>query len=275
MTRARAARSAGIVAAQAVALRAMRSRTVAALSVAVLAIAALTAPLPAGAQPAPGAAETPRVLLIPERETTLVAQMVGTVQKLGGDLGAAFKQGAPLIRFDCNEQRARLGMARAELNSAEEQHRAKVRLQGLAAAGEVEVALAAAAVAKARAQLDLGNAQLAQCTVPAPFSGRISKLHVREFQGVNIGQPLLDIVSSGPLKLRLNAPSRWLSWLKRGTAFEVRIDETGRDYPAVVSAINARVDAVSQSIELEGQINGRFPELLAGMSGTARFTAPR
>ena len=215
--------------------------------------------------------ELPRALLIPDRETTLVAQMVGIVQKLGGDMGSSFRQGAVLVRFDCAEQRARLGMARAELNAAEQQHQAKLRLQGLDAAGEVEVSLAAAAVAKARAQIDLSNAQLAQCTVSAPFAGRVSKLHVREFQGVNVGQPLMDIVSAGPLRVRLNAPSKWLAWLKRGVRFEVRVDETGKTYPALVTAINSRVDAVSQTIEVEGRVSEDFTELLAGMSGNARF----
>ncbi|NLD55179.1 MAG: efflux RND transporter periplasmic adaptor subunit [Burkholderiaceae bacterium] len=216
----------------------------------------------------------PRALLVAARETTLVAQMVGVVRTLGGELGGAFRQGAVLVRFDCAEQRARLGIAKAELVSAEEQHAAKKRLQGLSAAGEVEVSLAAAAVARARAQIDLGNAQVAQCTVVAPFDGRISRLHVREFQGVSIGEPLLDIVSSGPLRVRLNAPSHWLGWLRRGTRFEVHIDETGRRYPATVSAINARVDPASQTIELEGRISEDFPGLLAGMSGNAYFVAP-
>ena len=94
---------------------------------------------------------------------------------------------------------------------------------------------------------------------------------MRQFQGVTAGQPLVDLVSGGPLKVKLNAPSRWLAWLKNGTPFQVHIDETGKNYPAVVSAINGRVDAVSQSIELEGRVNGTFPELLAGMSGNAVF----
>jgi membrane fusion protein, multidrug efflux system len=219
--------------------------------------------------------EMPRALLVPDRETTLVAQMVGTVQKLDGELGAAFRQGSVLVRFDCSEQRARVGMAQAELNSAQQQHQAKVRLQGLSAAGEVEVSLAAAAVAKTRAQLDLGQAQLAQCTVAAPFSGRVSRLHVREFQGVNIGQPLVEIVSSGPLRIRLNVSSRWLAWIKPGAAFELQVDETGKAYPARVTAINARVDAASQTIEVEGRVLQDHAELLAGMSGNARFAAPR
>lgn len=241
-----------------------------------MALLAMVGALLALTQAAASAAdpEMPRALLIPERETTLVAQMVGIIRKLGGDMGGAFRQGAVLVRFDCTEQRARVGMSLAELNSALQQHQAKLRLQGLSAAGEVEVSLAAAAVAKAKAQIDLSNAQLAQCTVSAPFAGRVSKLHVREFQGVSVGQPLMDIVSSGPLRVRLNAPSRWLAWLRRGSRFDIRIDETGKSYPAVVFAINSRVDAVSQTIEVEGKVSEDHAELLAGMSGNARFAAP-
>jgi membrane fusion protein (multidrug efflux system) len=223
----------------------------------------------------PAATEAlPRVLLVPERETTLVAPMVGTVQQLSADLGGPVARGAIVARFECSEQRARVGMARAELQSASEQLAAKERLQGLAAAGDVEVSLARAALAKARAQVELGQAQAAHCAVAAPFSGRIARLHIREHQGVNVGQPIIDLVSTGPLRVRLNAPSRWLAWLKPGAAFSVQIDETGRTYRAVLTAINARVDAASQSIELEGRIDGNPPELLAGMSGVARFGTP-
>ena len=59
--------------------------------------------------------------------------------------------------------------------------------------------------------------------------------------------------------------------LKIGQRFDVDIDETGKTYPAKVTAINARVDAVAQTVELEARIDGRPPELLAGMTGIARF----
>ena len=231
---------------------------------------------PSAAVPATGhtPSETPRVLLVAQRETTVVAQIVGQVSQLGGELGSAVAQGAPLVSFDCSELEARLRMSQAELDSAREQFEAKQRLKALAAAGDVEVLLARAAVDKADGQLQLSRAQLRQCVLPAPFAGRIVKLHVKQYQSVNVGQPLVDLVSGGPLKVKLNAPSRWLAWLRPGHRFEFRVDETGRTYPATVSAINGRVDAVSQSVELEGRIGGSFPELLAGMSGNATFAPP-
>jgi multidrug efflux pump subunit AcrA (membrane-fusion protein) len=104
-----------------------------------------------------------------------------------------------------------------------------------------------------------------------PWSGRTAKVHVRSHMSVTAGQPLVDLVKAGPLKLRLNAPSRWLGQLKTGLAFEVAIEETGKRYPAKVSAVNSRVDSVSQTVELEATLAGSYPELLPGMSGTAVF----
>jgi multidrug resistance efflux pump len=141
------------------------------------------------------------------------------------------------------------------------------------AAGDVEVNLASASVGKGEGQVELSQAQVDECAVKAPFDGRVARLHVKQYQGVNLGAPLADIISDGPLKLRINAPSRWLRMLKLGMPFQVTVDETGRSYPAKVSAIGARVDAAAQAVEIEGRFDGSFPELLAGMSGTVHFSA--
>jgi RND family efflux transporter MFP subunit len=245
-----------------------RARTFSGLLAAMLAAAAV----PAHAQQA---TEGIRVLLAPAVETTLVSPMLGRIRNVNVSLGSGFQKGRTLIDFDCQEQGARLNMAQAELVAARENHEAKLRLQGLQSAGEVEVNLAAAAVDKARAQLELYRTQAGQCTVAAPFSGRAVKIHVKSFQGVNAGQPLVEIVSAGQLKLRLNVPSKWLAWMRPGTPFEVAIDENGKSYKARVTAVNARVDAASQSIEVEGAIDNNAGELLAGMSGSARFKPPQ
>ncbi|MCE1241108.1 MAG: efflux RND transporter periplasmic adaptor subunit [Azonexaceae bacterium] len=228
---------------------------------------------PVAAKPV-ASAEDPgaiRVLLSPELETTLVAQMVGRISSLQAQLGQRIAKGRPVVGFDCSEAAARLQMAQAESASANETLNAKERLRKLDAAGDMEVTLAATNADKSRAAIAMARAQLAQCTVVAPFTGRIVKVHVKPHQGVNIGGPLVEMISDGPLKLRLNVPSRWLGQLRVGTPFEVSINETGLSYPAKVTLINARVDAVAQTIELEARMDRNEPDLLAGMSGIARF----
>lgn len=237
-----------------------------------------SAPVAAPAAPAPARAAQPaedpnaiRVLLSPELETTLVAQMVGRISQLQAQLGGKVKKGKPVVSFDCSEAAARLRMSQAESAAAQESLSAKQRLRKLDAAGDMEVSLAAAEADKAKASISLARAQLSQCSVLAPFDGRVVKVHVKPHQGVNVGAPLVELVSEGPLKIRLNVPSRWLRQLRVGTPFDVTINETGGTYPAKVTAMNARVDAVAQTIELEARMDGAPAELLAGMSGIARF----
>jgi len=229
------------------------------------------APLVAAPAPTTEDPNVIRVLLSPDMETTLVSQMVGRISNLQAQLGQRVQKGRAVVGFDCSEASARLNMAQAEHASARETLTAKQHLRKLDAAGDMEVTLAAANADKSKAAIAMARAQLAQCTVVAPFTGHVVKVHVKQYQGVNIGAPLLELISDGPLKLRLNAPSRWLRQVGVGTPFEVTINETGRTYPAKVTLINARVDAVAQTIELEARMERSEPDLLAGMSGIARF----
>ena len=220
-----------------------------------------------------GGAEIVRVLLIPDKETTVSRSgsslAAARINKLNVALGSKFKTGNTLVTFNCIEPRARLVMAKAELSGAVETHTAKLRMHGLEQASDVEVALAASDVAKARATVKLSELQIRYCSIKAPWDGRIAKVYVRNHMTVTPGQPMLDLVKSGPLRLKVNVPSRLLSRLKVNSKFEVKIDETGKTYQASVAAINSRVDSVSQTVEIEGLMTQEFPELLAGMSGTA------
>jgi multidrug efflux pump subunit AcrA (membrane-fusion protein) len=102
----------------------------------------------------------------------------------------------------------------------------------------------------------------------------VAEQRVREQQYVQAGQPLLDIIDDSVLELEFLVPSRWLAWLRPGGLFQVTIDETGKTYPAKFTRIGARVDPVSQSVKVAAAVYGRFPELMAGMSGRIQVTQP-
>ena len=219
--------------------------------------------------------ESVRVLLIPDGETTLSSPVTAKIKMLSASIGASVAGGQTLISFDCDEPVARLAMANAELAGAVESHEAKIRMQGLEQASDVEVALAASAAAKARGQVALQKAQVGQCNITAPWAGRVSKVHVRNHMSVTPGQPMLDLVKSGPLRLKMNIPSKTISKMRTGTMIDIAIDETGKTYQARVQAFNSRVDPVSQTIEIEAAISKHHPELLPGMSGVAILNSAR
>ncbi len=255
----------------------MRSRHQVRLGICVglLCVAGVT-PLPAAEKPVSAATSDPdaiRVLLAAGLETTLSSQMNGTLGELHATFGQRVARNAMLGQLDCSEARARAKVAEAELAMAKQNLEAKRSLRTLNAAGDLEVTLASTEAEKAAGARTLALTQSGYCEIRAPFNARVAKIYVKPFQTVSAGMPLFDLVSDGSLKVRLNVPSVLLRNLKAGMPFEVSIHETGKTYTARISAINSRVDAVAQTVELEAQLDGAHPELIAGMSGTARFAA--
>jgi membrane fusion protein, multidrug efflux system len=246
------------------------------------------APAPAGAAPkpavAPGSAGAPAkpaprrdepsevpVLVHAGEETTLSSQMAGKVRRVNVGLGDNVKAGAALIEFDCSEQKALQQAAEAEYRGARESHVSRLRLQGLGAAGELDVTLAAAAAEKARGQLAVRESLSAYCTVAAPFSGKVARLRVKVAESVPAGQALLDLVNPASLRGQVFVPAGWAAWLRAGSEVDVTFKDTGQKYRARVSKLNARVEGVSQQLELELRFDAASAGLLPGMVGTAMF----
>lgn len=215
-----------------------------------------------------------RAQLMPRRYTTIAAEIGAKVSGIPVGEGGAFRAGQVLVQFDCSLQRAQLEKADAELEGAEQTLKSNLRLEQLNSVGQLELDLSKSAANKAKAEVGANKAVLAKCQVAAPFAGRVAEQKVREQQFVQPGQALLDILDDSVLELEFLVPSVWLRWLKVGSAFEVQIDETRKTYPAKFTRIGARVDPVSQSVKVAAAIHGRFPELMAGMSGKVQITPP-
>lgn len=243
-------------------------------------LALLATPLAAQDAAQPAAARSAmerqdiRAQLMPRQFTVIAAEIGAKISRLPVAEGGAFKAGQPLVQFDCSMQQAQLQKARAEQSAAEHTFTANRRLLELNSIGQLDVDLARAALAKANAEVGAQQAVLSKCSVAAPFAGRIAEQKVREQQYVQPGQPLLDILDDSVLELEFLVPSAWLGWLKPGVRFQVDIDETRKSYPAKFTRIGARVDPVSQSVKVAAAIDGRFPELITGMSGRVRITPP-
>ncbi|MEY2801298.1 MAG: hypothetical protein RL513_883 [Pseudomonadota bacterium] len=255
----------------------------AALCVASLLAASLPVTAQSPADPATASSPAPAALarqairaqLQPRRYTTLAAEVGAKIKRLPVPEGGAFRAGQVLVSFDCSVQQAVLQKHQAELQAAQKTAQANEALQKLNAVSQLELDLSQVAVQRVRAELSSQQAVLEKCTVTAPFAGRVAEQRVREQQFVQAGQPVLDILDDSVLELEFIVPSAWLSWLRVGGDFTVAIDETGRTYPARLTRLGARVDPVSQSLTVGAAIHGRFPELMAGMSGRVQIAAPQ
>jgi len=209
--------------------------------------------------------------LLARRFTTVSSEIAAKISTLAVQDGDRFRTGDPLLLLDCAVQHAQHDEVAAALRAATATRQVNQRLHQLNSAGELEVELALAEEAKARARLSAAKAILSKCRIDAPFDGKVADLKVQALQYVQPGQPLLDLVDDTGFEVELIAPSRWLSWLVTGQVFQIAIDETARSYAAKVLRIGGRIDSVSETIKVYGEILKPAPELVPGMSGAVKF----
>ena len=173
--------------------------------------------------------------------------------------------------FDCGRQQADLRAAEAHLTKASLNHRGKVRLQARGAAGSQDVYDAATDMEAAQATVDGLSEVIRLCKIEAPFDGRVVERHAQAYETLAANAPILTVVDDSRLEVDLIVPSTWLQWMDRGTQFEFDVDELGRSFAAEIDRLGAKVDAVSQTVKITGTFVERPPNVLAGMSGKAKF----
>ncbi len=215
-----------------------------------------------------------RVQFVPYSQTVLSSELSAKIAAMPLREGDTFRAGQTLVSFDCTLFHAQLNKAEASAEAASETLRTNQRLAQLNSIGALDVDLAAAKVKETEAEAGAVRATVSKCAIAAPFAGRVAKLDAQPYEFVAPGKPIMEILDTRHLELQMIVPSRWLAWLKVGSRFKVRVDELGREFAGHVVRLGARIDPVSQSIPLAGEVDGSHPELLPGMSGAATFAAP-
>ena len=199
--------------------------------------------------------------------------LVASISKAPFVEGQRFSKGDKLIEFDCSRYSAELGAAKAAAHATNIEARNKRRLYANGAAGKSEVQLAKAEASRAGSDVKARKARMKDCAIRAPFSGRVVTLNARQHEMPTPDKPIIVLIDDTVLELELVVPSNWLRWLKVGQTFEFSVDETGLRHSAELTRLGAEVDPVSQTIKAYGVLKGDLELVLAGMSGTASFTA--
>jgi membrane fusion protein, multidrug efflux system len=205
---------------------------------------------------------------------SIASELNARISELPFKEGQAFKVGQVLVVFDCATQQAQFQKTKAVLSIADRNYQTNKKLLALGSVGRVEYENSYSEFLKSKAENDELAAVLARCNVLAPYSGLVVEQKVRSQQFVQAGQPLIDILDKRALELEFVAPSKWSPWLVEGYKFEIKLDETGKSYPAKITRINGKIDPVSQTIKVAAVIDGDFKEISPGMSGVLVINPP-
>lgn len=213
-----------------------------------------------------------RIQLVPRDQVDLSSEIPATIASIPLREGDSFAPGQTLITLDCALYTAQLRKAQAEADAARELWQVDQRLVKLHSVGALEAYQADAKMKESEAEVAYVQATVSKCSITAPFGGRVLKRFASAQEFVEAGKPLLTIIDTSRLELKMIVPSKWLPSLKRGHGLTVQIAEVGKTYPARIVRIGARVDPVTQTVDVTAALTGHAPELLPGMSGWATFT---
>lgn len=229
----------------------------------------LSATLAVAQKSEPDAAAEVRAQIVSLHSATLSSEMAGRIDSIAVRVGDHFKKGDVLVTFDCAVQRAQLSRAQAVVTQMARTFEINRRAVEQKSTGQLDLDIVAADVLKAKADLAAAEAIVSRCTIAAPFAGVTVEQKAHEFEYATPGQPVLDILDDRALEVELIASPRWLGSLKPGAPFQLKIDATGKTYPAQITRLGGKVDPVSRSVKLIGTITGDPSGLMAGMSGHA------
>ncbi|MDZ7842936.1 MAG: efflux RND transporter periplasmic adaptor subunit [Gammaproteobacteria bacterium] len=208
-------------------------------------------------------------------EATISSEIAARIIELPYKEGEPFAEGDRLVGLDCSYYRARAQAAMAELAAQQKKYENNQQLAELDAVGELEVSVSASLVDKARAELTMARLRIGNCAIEAPYDGLVVERLVNVHESVSADQELIRIVQRSAPTIELIVPSTWLTWLEKGTDFTFLVDEIQSHRPAVVERLGAVVDPVSNTVNVYGRFEGGQGDVLAGMSGTARFPSRR
>lgn len=217
-----------------------------------------------------GQSEVIRGLIKPKTSAVISSEIAAQIVKLPYTSGDAFNKGDVLVKFNCALYAAQQASSRAVYEGKKKNLENLKRLLALNASSDIDVELAEIEVRKSQADLKVASVLVSQCTIKAPYAGRVVDTRVNRYESVAEGQELLSILNDKELEIEVIVPSSWLVWLKKDLPFEIYIDEVQVKYQAKIIQIGAIVDPVSQTISIKGVFT-EPANVLAGMSGSANF----
>ncbi len=212
-----------------------------------------------------------RGIVVARAKASIATDLVARVEELKFSPGQKFRAGDTLVRFDCKRYKAEHRAAEAKLRAKTGVLESNLKLASRRAIGTTELQVSRAEVDQARAELEALSVRTSQCTITAPYAGRVVDVLINEHEMPQANTPLIEIVDDASLEIELIVPSQWLTWLRPRMPLKFTIDETQTAYRSEVLRLGSIVDPISQTVKLTAAFHDNPINVLPGMSGSAHF----
>ena len=161
--------------------------------------------------------------------------------------------------------RATLDSAEATLEVAEGQYQDALE----------EIRNREAVLAQRRSELEIARQQLQDAVLRSPLDGAVRERQVAVGEYRMPGTPVLAIVQTHPLRLKLSVPERETPGLAIGLPVRVRVEGDTREHEARLERIGAALDEANRTLPIEAVVPNPHDLLRPGQFATADVIVSR
>jgi len=200
----------------------------------------------------------------PNEEVTVASEVAGKVTNILFTEGRYVSRDKPLVQLDTNElaaQRERLLVQQELTGNIAERMKGLYEKEGVSLQ-EYEIARAEAD--QVTAELNLLKVQIDKRTVRAPFSGVSGLKQVSEGSYINAGDPIVDLVSTNPIKLDFSVPEKYSSAISVGTQVRFTLDGVDEEFKARVIARDPSIDPETRTLKIRAEAPNADGKILPG-----------
>lgn len=129
-----------------------------------------------------------------------------------------------------------------------------------------------ASIAAIQAEMRLMEKRMRDTVIRAPFDGSVSERKVAPGQIIKDNVPLITLVKTHPMRLRLEVPESAAGAMKPGTRLDFTTDATGdTKFAAVLRELNPALNEQSRTLIAEARLTGADSRLRPGMFAQVRL----
>lgn len=202
----------------------------------------------------------------------LAAERGGVVEWVGVTEGQLVREGQQITRINLAALQAALDRARANQKLAVEQLRRRNDLFAKKVLSREELEQAENEQVVATANLHEAEVNYNYGIATSPVSGVVNKVYVDPGEYVGEGDPVVDIVNVGTMRINFNVPEVDVRFLEVGQKAPVKVDTyPDREWTGTVDFVAWKADTATRTFQVRLVVDNREGKIRPGMIARAAF----
>jgi membrane fusion protein (multidrug efflux system) len=203
---------------------------------------------------------------------TIKPEIDGKIEEIFVKSGQFVEKGDVLIQLNDRAYVAQLKDAEAKLKLATAKHERAKLLQKRGAGKKTDREEAYASMLVAEAEVEKAKSQLEKTIIISPFEGFLGMIDINLGQYLKIGEDLITLDDTSPIKVDFRIPERLLTKVKIGDIVSLEIEGfEGNSFEAEIESIDTVVDPLGHSIRIRASFENLDNELRPGLFANVKI----